>query len=130
MEETIKIREKLFRAAFPDKIYWNEGRARFSTALFKDKNGTSVDRDGDRTSEEAINKILDIFPKEKVQAIVSITAGFCYDLPAYLKYVPSPNDEYHSEIHDSIEKPGLSGSKTRKLLKKCSIEYDKIGLDK
>ena len=122
MKPEIGREERLFRAVFPS-IVWDEEHNRPSSALFKDKRGVSVDRDGGRTEEEVVSRFQDRFGVEKVKAVVYVEAGFCMDIGAHLVYCPSRRNPYHAEIHDSPSKTMLSNAKARKLALHCAVVY-------
>ncbi len=56
MKEQFEAHEKMYRAAFPPGImplFWKEN-GEISSAAFKDKNGLSVERAGDRDEDTVI----------------------------------------------------------------------------
>ena len=75
------------------------GRA--TIALFKDSNGVSVDRDGDRSENEIIKFIVtESFPK-RAKGVTVVSAGYCMDVSAEVKAAPSDNNPYHANIYMS-----------------------------
>lgn len=122
MDTEIKPEEVLYRAVFPSPaIFWDEELGRYSSAIFKDSKGVSVDRDYNRTDNDICDEFKSRFPNKKLEAVVSIGADFCYDLPTHLEYKPEPDNEYHSEIYDSKTKITISKPKLRKLAEKCNV---------
>lgn len=121
MDNIFHEEEKLYRLIIPKNWYFEEDR--ISSAAFKDSKGLSVDRDGDRKDIEIINSFFSRFNNENIEAIACIDVKTCIDLNTYLKYAPTDDNIYHSEIHDSINRITLSPSKAKKLADKCSIPY-------
>lgn len=130
MDKEFKPEEKLFRAALPSSLFWNEKRCRFSTSLFKDSNGASVDRDDNRSNESIIKFMMDKLTANKVKAIVCINVDYCNKLPSHIEYNPLKDDVYHSEIHDSEQKKVLAKGKLIHLARDCEIVYKEFNIDK
>lgn len=105
MDASFDEKEKLLRAVWPPNRrpdYWVNGR--LSSAALKDPRGLSVDRTDDRTLEKSIE-----FIKSRLQGyIVSFAVPFCKSIPVYLRYCPSGENIYHSEIHKSETEVMLS----------------------
>lgn len=120
MDKTIKPEERLYRAVLPS-ILWDDEEGRFSTALFKDKNGASVDRQGNRNEATICSDFRNKFKGKDLKGVVYVYAEFCNELPSYLVYKPLEDDDYHSEIHDSENKKLLSKSKLKKLAQNCKM---------
>ena len=105
MDETFSEQESLLRAVYPATRrpdFWNNGR--LSSAALKDKRGLSVERTYDRTVKDATLSMSQRFQG----LIVSITVPACNAVQAYIKYCPSQNSPYHSEIHGSQAQVELS----------------------
>jgi hypothetical protein len=130
MDDKFKLEEKLFRAALPASLVWDEEECRFSTALFKDSNGASVDRDDNRTDGNIVKTMIDKLTTDKVKAIVYVHVDNCNKLPSHLKYNPLDDNIYHSEIHDSEEKKVLAKGKLRQLVKDCILVYSEMDIKK
>lgn len=108
--------ELLMRGVLPDNMFWHEDGT-LSSAVFKDKEGLSVDRDGGRPFEAAL-----AFAKQHLQGkIAVVTVGACHAAEAVVLYLPEPENDFHSEIHQSLEKPKLSNSQIRQLLETVKI---------
>ena len=122
MEKMVERDEELYRLVLNRPEYWKPELERLSSAIFKDSNGVSVDRDGERSSKQIIDALINRKSKPMI-AVISIGAGFCIDLPTCVKAKPLEENEHHAEIHDSEEKIQISGSKTKKLSKKAKIVY-------
>ena len=71
MEEKIDSEETLYRAVLP-VIVWDEENGKFSTALFKDDKGVSVDRQGGRTSENIYLNFKEKFHGKKLKGMVPV----------------------------------------------------------
>jgi len=63
MEEQFDTSERLYRAVYPPNImpmFWKEN-GELSSAVFKDKNGLSVERDGGRDENVVIENMSSYF---------------------------------------------------------------------
>lgn len=122
MEEYFEAGEKLFRAVFPPEMvpmFWKEN-GQISSAVFKDKNGLSVERAGGRQERRIIEYMHRLFNG----LIISVNCQNCTDCDAYVMYSPSKRSRYHSEIHGSRERIVLSPSQCKYLAKVALIcEY-------
>ncbi len=113
MTKQFEVSEKMYRVVYPPDImpmFWKEN-GKISSAVFKDKNGLSVERAGGRKEREIISDIR----KRFCGAIISLLAGDCFACEALIKYLPSKRSVYHSEIHGSTERKLLSQSQCKYL---------------
>ena len=106
--------ELLYRAILPrDELAWDNEFNRPSPATFKDKNGLSVVKRGERTEKEAISAL-----KKKIKstkAVVKISVQTCLDIKTYPIDKPTQADKHHAEIWNSKNEKLIEFSK-RKLL--------------
>lgn len=109
--------EPLFRAVKPTNIYWKDDGT-VSSAAFKDSQGASVDRLGDRLESDAVNALHHNMP---TSGIISVTYQNCLDVNAVVQYKPKDTNLYHSEIHGSNTKVKLTSSQCKNLIKKALI---------
>ena len=119
MTELFEAGEKLYRAVYPPNImplFWKEN-GELSSAVFKDKNGLSVERSGTRTEEIIISNMRLFF----YGTIISVFVGDCILCGAFLKYLPTRRSRYHTEIHGSEEKIPLSQSQCKFLAKRARV---------
>ena len=119
MTEQFDPFEKLYRAVYPPEImsiFWKEN-GEISSAVFKDKNGLSVERAGGRAEIDTISNMRLFF----YGSILSVLAQECTSCGAVLKYLPSKRSVYHSEIHGSEERILLSQSQCKYLAKVATI---------
>jgi len=102
MEKRVVANEELYRLvkrSQPDTIDMN-GRA--TSALFKQNDGVSVDRDGGRIEESIVNTFRSRFEK-RFKGLVRVGAGVCIDNS--MAVIPEPqSNEYHAEIYDDFDK--------------------------
>mgnify|MGYP007101926780 FL=1 len=98
--------EKLFRAILPIEAFWDAENNRPTSGAFKDNKGLSVDRQADRSVGDSVQTLLST--KQADSKIVSVTVKTCRTIPVLPVYKPLENNIYHSEIHDSEEKIGIS----------------------
>jgi hypothetical protein len=119
MTEQFEPCEKLYRAVFPPDImlmFWKEN-GEISSAVFKDKNGLSVERAGDRDENNVITYMHAYF----YGAIIGLMVSDCTMCGAVLRYIPTKRSIYHTEIHGSNERKLLSQSQCKYLAKMARI---------
>ncbi len=120
MDDSFQPGERLYRGLH--SIWLCDGR--ISSAAFKDSGGVSVDRDGGREEQACIDRITSAMPH--LIAVGKLTCQDVEDCGALPKYLPTAENEYHSEIHDSDEQVQIkSSSKARKLANHCQIVHIK-----
>lgn len=121
MDDNFSADECLYRG-LPQM--WLKDDKSVSSAAFKDSGGVSVDRDGGRTEEECINKMVGNLTN--IVAIGRLTCGDVTACDALPKYLPVEGNEYHSEIHDSAEQIQIKKqSKAKKIADKCQVVFRK-----
>lgn len=118
LSEEILGEERLFRAVPNLPNYWKHDQQKYSSAIFKQRGGTSVDRGGGRAAEVVIN----LFATRKPgYGLVSILAQQCRECNAHPVAKPieateeAEANEYHAEIHDSPTRVEIKGPKAGKL---------------
>lgn len=119
MTEQFNICERLYRAVYPPEtmpMFWKEN-GELSSAVFKDKQGLSVERGGDR-DEERVIKDMNLFFYGR---IISVSAGDCFECKSILKYLPTKRSKYHSEIHGGEDRILLSQSQCKHLAKRAKV---------
>jgi len=109
-DSEIKDNEQLFRAIHP--IFWNEDENKPSSAMFKDKKGVSVDRDGKREQDSILSFLL--INRDNYGA-GELNAGLTREVGVYLKADRTDDNPYHALIFDSKEKIRISNSKAKAL---------------
>lgn len=123
MKDEFRKDERLYRNVIMDPNFWKKDSGGPSSAVFKDSNGVSVDRDGGREEADITSGFISRFGVENIRAIVSVNAGYCMEIGAHLVYSPVETNKYHAEIHDSPDKVPLHPKKARKLAKNCRVVY-------
>lgn len=94
---------RVVKRSQPDSMS-EDGRP--TSALFKQENGVSVDRDGGRTEDEVIATFRERFAR-RFKGLVCVGADVCID--RCMAVIPEDtNNEYHAEIFDDFEKTPLS----------------------
>ncbi len=119
MDDVFESDELLYRAVFPPEhaaMFWRRDGS-VSSAAFADAKGLSVERGYHRDTGTVISSMLMRF----TGIIVAVTAGDCIDVNAVLRYLPSNNNPYHSEIHGSATVPLLSKSQRLFLARRAKI---------
>ena len=113
--------ETLLRGILP--CFWSgEHNRPFSSAFKKKKEeygGISVNRTGEdrkyyRESRECLEKNPSGF-----KIIAELNVDLCRDLELCLKYCPTDDNIYHSEIHKSENESTLTQSIAKKLAEAC-----------
>ncbi len=119
MDKTFLNTEKLYRAIFPPEvadIFWKRDGG-ISSAAFADPKGLSVDRGDGRSDESVIAAMSGRFAGH----IASLYVKNCRDIGAVVRYKPTRQNPYHSEIHGSEKCPLLSKTQRRFLACKAEI---------
>ena len=105
MEETVQRNELLYREikrSQPDSM--NE-KGRPTSALFKQENGVSVDRDGERSEDVIIETFKERFDK-RFKGLVKVGADICIENDIVVIPETSSNI-YHAEIFENVNKDPL-----------------------
>ena len=117
MDERFLPTELLFRSAKPDlEMYWKPDGTPTS-AVFKDSWGTSVDRDGGRTPDEA----ADFLSARKPGTILYVTVSACYEYGTFVRYCPTDDNPWHSQIQRSEDEPELTTSQAKRLARSAIV---------
>lgn len=105
MEETVQRNELLYRVikrSQPDSM---DEQGRPTSALFKQDNGVSVDRDGDREEEIIVKTFRNRFDK-RFKGLVKVGANVCID--NNMAVIPETSSNiYHAEIFENTDKVPL-----------------------
>lgn len=112
--------EKLYRAIFPENKrpdFWKRN-GKPSSAAFKDRRGLSVDRAGGRKNKDCVQRMSERFQGR----IVSVDVESCTSAECYLKYCPSENNIFHTEIHGSKDRVLLDEIQAFKLANSAHME--------
>lgn len=112
----IEDHELLYRAVPKFPKFWKNDNKSVSSALFKNCNGVSVDRDGNRT-EESICSILQKRISNSI-AVAKLIASEARQIDVFLHPKPSSSNQFHAEIHESESQILISNSKAKQL---CNI---------
>jgi hypothetical protein len=115
----IKDEEYLYRRIILNPNFWDFDNNKPTSAVFKDSNGVSVDRQSNRNDIE----IIDTFRKYPIRAVVKIQTITCRSIETFPIYKPIEENIYHTEIHDSPDKIQISSSKAKKLRDNIEIVY-------
>lgn len=100
--------------------FWDYENDRPSSAIYKDSKGVSVDREYHREEKVCIDNLLDVKPFFSICKIKKEKVLICN---AITKYLPTEDNIYHSEIHDSEESIKIRGGKAKKLRDASHIVY-------
>lgn len=119
MEETVQRDELLYRVikrSQPDSMDRN---GRPTSALFKQENGVSVDRDGKRDEAEIIDKFKERFDK-RFKGLVKVGADICIDND--IAVIPETSSNiYHAEIFENTDKDPIGQLKALILADKSEV---------
>lgn len=111
MDNSFQGDEKLYRAVFAT---YKKKDGTFSDASLKDAKGLSVERGDYRDDQDVLLNMAGRFK----DYLVSLTVNDCWREEAIVKYLPSRESIYHSEIHGSESKLVLSSSQRKHLIDK------------
>ena len=106
MNDTFNSDEKLYRAVYPPEVaamYWKRDGS-LSHMAFVDPKGLSVDR-GDYRSDREVSADMS---RRLTGVIVKFYVRYCNEIGAFLKYLPSKKNIYHTEVHGSEDSVCLS----------------------
>lgn len=107
---------RVIKRSQPDTID-NVGRP--TSALFKQENGVSVDRDGERDEQDIIEAFKDRFGK-RYKGLVRVGANICID--NNMAVIPETSSNiYHAEIFENIERDPLGQLKALILADKSEV---------
>lgn len=121
MDENFKDDELLLRAVLPptEKPSFWKSNGKISSAALKDKRGLSVNRTAHLSLGEAVR-----FTASRLRGpIVSISVRSCKYVKALIIYLPSSDNDFHSEIHGSKEQKILSDEQALILARQARLEY-------
>lgn len=119
MNEIVEQNEVLYRVIKRSRPDTMDEYGRPTSALFKQDNGVSVDRDGGRTELEIIGRFKEYF-NQRFKGLVCFGADVCIDND--MAVIPNPTDnDYHAEIFDDYQKTPLSQLKALILADSCKI---------
>jgi hypothetical protein len=116
MNEEVAPEESLFRAVSDNPIMFQNNRV--TSALFKDSKGVSVNR----SNEDAELSFSLLVQRFCCKNIAELSVAECLKADVYLKYLPKPDNIFHTEMHDSVNSVKLSKSKAKKLAKLCVLK--------
>ena len=119
MNDTFLPGEKLYRAIYPPEIapiYWKQDGS-ISYRAFADPRGLSVDR-GDYRDDDAVARDMQ---SRLTGRIIMWYVKICNEVGAVVKYRPSANNPYHSEVHGSRDTVLLSKHQCFYLAQKVRI---------
>ena len=110
--------ELLCRAVRPWDKFFNKKNGKLTDLAFIDEKGLSVDRQAKRTVDECILFLKNRGMEGKAYAV---TVGDCRLTEAIVRELPTPDDDYHCEIHGGEEVVPLSKIQAFKLARnaKC-----------
>ena len=112
MDAHFEPAEKLYRAVYPDTMFWKSNGKVSSAAFLSRKGGCSVDR-GNYRDDNAV--AMDMRSRNFKGSIISVTVQNCLDVSAMPIYAPSQTNIYHSEIHRDNEHVQLTAGQRKHL---------------
>ena len=104
--------EKLYRAVFPDSMFWKRNGQVSSAAFLSRRGGCSVDRGNYRDDSVVVQ---DMRNRNFKGSIVAVTVQDCRDVDAIVVYAPSRTNIYHSEILKDTEHELLTAGQRKHL---------------
>ena len=112
MDTNFKPDEKLYRAVYPDSMFWKNNGKVSSAAFLSRRGGCSVDRGYYREDNTVVQ---DMRSRNFKGSIIAVTVQDCRDVLATPVYAPSRINIYHSEIHGSTEREQLTAGQRKHL---------------
>ena len=110
--------EKLYRAVFPDSMFWKHNGQVSSAAFLSRRGGCSVDRGNYR--DDCI-VVQDMRNRNFKGSIITVTVQDCSEVNALVMYAPSRTNIYHSEIHRDSEHELLTAGQRKHLASSAVI---------
>ena len=98
LDNSVQINEQLHRAVKRSKPDWLDVQNRPTSAMFKDDNGVSVDRDGGREECDIIEFMRTISLPRRVKGIARLSAEACFQAGCDVKPASSDKNPYHANI--------------------------------
>ena len=93
-----------------------------TSAMFKDENGVSVDRQMERTAEEALAQIKKFFDR-RLKGVAKLSESDVKQAAAVLIPAPTSANPYHGEIYRNTQKEMLTKIQQLKLADCCRLVY-------
>lgn len=112
MDSHFEPAEKLYRAVYPDSMFWKNNGKVSSAAFLSRRGGCSVDR-GDYRDDDTV--VQDMRSRNFKGSIITVTVQDCLDTSALPIYAPSRTNIYHSEIHRDNEHEQLTAGQRKHL---------------
>lgn len=98
---------------------------RLMPAVFMDKNGASVERDGKRKPQDIIQTLCQRFNQygkvDKYMGAAKISAKDCRSIPTHVAPIGNMRNIFHAEIHDSEEEVYIPMVKAMMLVERCEL---------
>lgn len=98
MEKLLQKKEMLYRAIKRSKPDWLDDLGKPTPYMYKDADGNSVDRDGNRDLEEIISFMDNGVFKKRLKGVVEVNAGVCMDIGATVIEAANDENPYHANI--------------------------------
>ena len=118
MDSLFELDEKLYRAVYPDAIFWKDNGNVSSAAFLSKRGGCSVDRGNFRND---LDVVLDMRNRGFKGSIITVTVQDCRNIDAEVIYSPSRNNIYHSEILKDKAHEKLTAGQRKFLAKQAVI---------
>ena len=124
LSNDIQANEQLYRAVKRSRPDWLDGNNRPTSAMFKDADGVSVDRDAQRKEEEVIAFMLNGNLSGRVKGIANFLATWCEVIGAKISETPSNDNPYHIDIFLDQENEQRQDIQAWQLAKACNVVYE------
>ena len=98
LSNDIQGHEQLYRAVKRSRPDCLDGDNIPTSAMFKDVNGVSVDRDGKREEPEIIRFMCEVSLPKRVKGIARLSVADCRETGAEVESAPSEVNPYHANI--------------------------------
>jgi hypothetical protein len=103
--------EYLYRRIKNHPNFWKPELNRHTSAVFKQSNGLSVDRNHKRTDSE----VIEVYKDADIKGLLKLECQFCRSIPTFPIYKAEDFNEFHCEIHNSEIVIDLSNKQYKEL---------------
>ena len=118
--DDIEKHEVLIRAIFPQFLV-EPRTGKINSGAFKDPNGCSVDRVGNRCCEHANRIVVERFKKQDCKHVGNVKKSDCDEIGLFTFHCATKKNDYHCEIHDSKNKRELTDVHANQLANRCEL---------
>lgn len=123
MGSKVQAEETLYRAIKRSKPDWLDDNNKPTSAMYKDIDGNSVDREGNRILEDVIKFMKTVTFPNRLKGIVKISAGDCINIGAVVEEAPTRDNPFHANIFLNTEDEKLVSLRALMLADQSEVVY-------